>query len=103
MPMGYIYIVDRKKDMILSGGFNIYSKEVEQTILEVEGVADVAVVGAPDEIYGEAVAAFVELDQEASADRGRHRSRTGSRLQATRSRNMWSSSTRCRVTLSERY
>lgn len=64
---GYIYIVDRKKDMILSGGFNIYSKEVEQTILEVEGVADVAVVGAPDEIYGEAVAAFVELDPKKKA------------------------------------
>jgi acyl-CoA synthetase (AMP-forming)/AMP-acid ligase II len=53
--------------MILSGGFNIYSKEVEQTILEVEGVADVAVVGAPDEIYGEAVAAFVELDPKKQA------------------------------------
>ncbi|MCW5679860.1 MAG: acyl--CoA ligase [Xanthobacteraceae bacterium] len=64
---GYIYIVDRKKDMILSGGFNIYSKEVEQTILEVEGVADVAVVGVPDEIFGEAVAAFVELDPKKKA------------------------------------
>lgn len=64
---GYVYIVDRKKDMILSGGFNIYSKEVEQAIIEVEGVLDAAVVGVPDEIYGEAVAAFVERDPKKKA------------------------------------
>ncbi|RIK97509.1 MAG: AMP-dependent synthetase [Proteobacteria bacterium] len=60
---GYLYIVDRKKDMILSGGFNVYSKEVEQTILEIEGVADAAVVGIPDAEFGEAVVAFVERKQ----------------------------------------
>ncbi|HYD69007.1 class I adenylate-forming enzyme family protein [Azospirillum sp.] len=59
---GYVHIVDRKKDMILSGGFNIYSKEVELAIVEVAGVADAAVVGVPDPVYGEAVAAFVEAD-----------------------------------------
>jgi long-chain acyl-CoA synthetase len=58
---GYLYIVDRKKDMILSGGFNIYSKEVEQALLEHPAIADVAVVGVPDPIFGEAVAAFFEL------------------------------------------
>jgi long-chain acyl-CoA synthetase len=57
---GYLYIVDRKKDMILSGGFNIYSKEVEQTLCAHPAVADAAVVGVPDPTYGEAVAAFVE-------------------------------------------
>jgi acyl-CoA synthetase (AMP-forming)/AMP-acid ligase II len=57
---GYLYIADRKKDMILSGGLNIYSKEVEQAIAECEGVADAAVVGVPDATYGEAVAAYVE-------------------------------------------
>ncbi|MES1265973.1 MAG: hypothetical protein ABUU24_10040, partial [Variovorax sp.] len=57
---GYLYIVDRKKDMVLSGGFNIYTKEVEQVLVEHEGVADAAVVGVPDEIFGEAVAAFIE-------------------------------------------
>ncbi|MGQ9367053.1 class I adenylate-forming enzyme family protein [Azospirillum sp. ST 5-10] len=57
---GYLTIVDRKKDMILSGGFNIYSKEVELTILQMAGVADAAVVGVPDPVFGEAVAAFVE-------------------------------------------
>ena len=59
---GFLYIVDRKKDMVLSGGYNIYSKEVEQVLLRYKGVADVAVVGVPDDVYGEAVAAFIEPD-----------------------------------------
>jgi long-chain acyl-CoA synthetase len=57
---GYLYIVDRKKDMVLSGGFNIYTKEVEQALLEHAAIVDAAVVGVPDEIFGEAVAAFIE-------------------------------------------
>ncbi len=57
---GYLYIVDRKKDMILSGGFNIYSKEVEMAIGTLPGLSDVAVVGVPDPLFGEAVAAFIE-------------------------------------------
>jgi long-chain acyl-CoA synthetase len=57
---GYLYIVDRKKDMVLSGGFNIYTKEVEQALLEHPAVQDAAVVGVPDEIFGEAVVAFIE-------------------------------------------
>jgi len=57
---GYLYIVDRKKDMVLSGGFNIYTKEVEQALIANPDVADAAVVGVPDPIYGEAVAAFIE-------------------------------------------
>jgi len=59
---GYLYIVDRKKDMIISGGLNIYSKEVELAIRQCPGVIDVAVVGVPDPIYGESVAAFIEAD-----------------------------------------
>ena len=58
---GYMYIVDRKKDMVLSGGFNIYTKEVETILLEHPSVLDAAVVGVPDPIFGEAVAAFIEL------------------------------------------
>jgi acyl-CoA synthetase (AMP-forming)/AMP-acid ligase II len=57
---GYLTIVDRKKDMILSGGFNIYTKEVEQALVSHAGVADAAVIGIPDPIYGEAVVAFIE-------------------------------------------
>jgi acyl-CoA synthetase (AMP-forming)/AMP-acid ligase II len=58
---GYLYVVDRKKDMILSGGLNIYSKEVEHAILTHPSVADVAIVGTADPQFGEAVVAFVEL------------------------------------------
>jgi long-chain acyl-CoA synthetase len=64
---GYLYIVDRKKDMIVSGGFNIYSKEVELTIAELPGVADVAIIGVPDSIFGEAVVAVIEPAQGAIA------------------------------------
>ncbi len=58
---GYLYIVDRKKDMIISGGFNVFSAEVEQAVLSIEAVKDCAVVGVPDEKWGEAVTAVVEL------------------------------------------
>jgi acyl-CoA synthetase (AMP-forming)/AMP-acid ligase II len=57
---GYLYIVDRKKDMVLSGGFNVYSKEVEAVLATHPSVGEAAVIGVPDEVYGEAVAAFVE-------------------------------------------
>jgi long-chain acyl-CoA synthetase len=59
---GHLYIVDRKKDMVLSGGMNIYSKEVEQVLLAHPAVSDAAVIGVPDEVYGEAVAAYLELE-----------------------------------------
>lgn len=57
---GYYYFADRAKDMVVSGGFNIYSKEVELALLSHAAVADAAVVGIPDEEYGEAVVAFIE-------------------------------------------
>lgn len=58
---GYLYITDRKKDMIISGGFNIYPQEVEQVLWGHPAVADCAVIGVPDEKWGEAVKAVVEL------------------------------------------
>jgi long-chain acyl-CoA synthetase len=64
---GYLYVVDRKKDMILSGGLNIYSKEVEHAIISHPAVADVAVVGTADPQFGEAVVAFIELKKGAHA------------------------------------
>lgn len=57
---GYLYIVDRKKDMVISGGYNIYSKEVEVALLADPRVADAAVIGVHDPIYGESVVAFIE-------------------------------------------
>jgi acyl-CoA synthetase (AMP-forming)/AMP-acid ligase II len=56
---GYVYIVGRKKDMIISGGFNIYPREVELVIERHPGVQEVAVIGVPDAIWGEAVKAVV--------------------------------------------
>ncbi|MBT4962679.1 MAG: AMP-binding protein [Francisellaceae bacterium] len=56
---GYVKIVDRKKDMILVSGFNIYPNEIEDVIAEVEGVVEVAVIGIPDEIKGELAKAFI--------------------------------------------
>jgi fatty-acyl-CoA synthase len=56
---GFLTIVDRKKDMIVSGGFNVFPREVEDVIAMHEGVAAVAVVGIPDEKWGEAVTAIV--------------------------------------------
>jgi fatty-acyl-CoA synthase len=58
---GYFYIVDRKKDMIISGGFNVYSAEVEAAIMALPQVHECAVIGVPDEGWGEAVKALVVL------------------------------------------
>jgi long-chain acyl-CoA synthetase len=56
---GFVQIVDRKKDMILVSGFNVYPNEIEEVIVELPGVVEVGVVGVPDEKTGEAVKAFV--------------------------------------------
>jgi fatty-acyl-CoA synthase len=58
---GYFYIVDRKKDMIISGGFNVYSAEVEAGIMALAEVHECAVIGVPDEKWGEAVKGIVVL------------------------------------------
>lgn len=58
---GFLYLVDRKKDMIVSGGENIYSREVEEALIQHPAVADVAVIGVPHEKWGEAVCAVIVL------------------------------------------
>ncbi|NIR58554.1 MAG: long-chain fatty acid--CoA ligase, partial [Gammaproteobacteria bacterium] len=63
---GYLYIVDRKKDMIVTGGFNVFSAEVEKALMELEEIRECAVVGAPHEKWGEAVTAVVVLNDGAS-------------------------------------
>ncbi len=67
---GYVYIVDRKHDLIISGGFNIYPREVEEAILAHPAVAEVAVVGVPDEEWGEVVKAVCVLKAGARATAG---------------------------------
>jgi acyl-CoA synthetase (AMP-forming)/AMP-acid ligase II len=58
---GYLYLVDRTKDMIVTGGENVYSTEVEQAVAAHPAVAQVAVIGVPDDVWGEAVHAIVVL------------------------------------------
>jgi acyl-CoA synthetase (AMP-forming)/AMP-acid ligase II len=64
---GYLYIVDRIKDMIVTGGENVYSTEVENAVAQHPAVAAVAVIGLPDEVWGERVHAVVVLHRGASA------------------------------------
>jgi long-chain acyl-CoA synthetase len=67
---GYFFIVDRKKDMIIRGGYNVYPREIEEVLYEHPAVLEAAVIGMPDQAMGEEVAAAVVLgsDAEASAD-----------------------------------
>jgi fatty-acyl-CoA synthase len=65
---GFYYIVDRVKDMIVTGGFNVFPREVEDVVAEHPAVAQVCVVGAPDEKWGEAVTAVVVLRPDAPRD-----------------------------------
>ncbi len=64
----YLYIVDRAKDMIITGGFNVYSTEVEQALMAHPAVQDCAVIGQPDDKWGERVVAVVQLQPGASVD-----------------------------------
>src|SRR5207253_9328343 len=64
----YLYVVDRKKDLIIRGGFNVFPRDVEEALLEHLAVAAAGVVGRPDEVHGQEVVAFVELRTEASAE-----------------------------------
>ncbi len=64
---GYIFIVDRKKDMLIRGGENIYPKEIEHILYEHSKVVEAAVVGIPDEVMGEEVVAFLTLKPGAAA------------------------------------
>jgi fatty-acyl-CoA synthase len=64
---GFLYIVDRKKDMVVSGGFNVFPREVEDVLSAHESVAQVAVIGVPDEKWGESVKAIIVLKPDATA------------------------------------
>jgi len=89
---GYFHVVDRKKDMIISGGFNIFPSEIEQALWAHPAVQDCAVVGVPDEKWGEAVKAVVERKAgatvEAEALLAWCRARVG-RMKAPKSVEFW--------------
>jgi len=63
---GFLYLNDRASDMVISGGVNIYPAEIEACLLGLDGVRDCAVFGIPDDEFGEALAAYVELDEGAA-------------------------------------
>jgi acyl-CoA synthetase (AMP-forming)/AMP-acid ligase II len=62
---GHLYIVDRKKDMVISGGINIYPRDIEETLLQHPGISDAAVIGLPDEKWGERLKAFIVVSPDA--------------------------------------
>jgi fatty-acyl-CoA synthase len=64
----FLFIVDRAKDMVITGGFNVYSTEVEQTIMQHPAVQDCAVIGLPDDKWGERLTAVVQLRTGATLD-----------------------------------
>jgi len=68
---GYVFIVDRAKDMIISGGYNVYPKEIETIIDDVDGVKESAVIGAPHPDFGEAVVAVIVAEGGAQIDEAR--------------------------------
>jgi acyl-CoA synthetase (AMP-forming)/AMP-acid ligase II len=72
---GFFYLVDRKNDMLISGGYNVYPREVEDVLLAFDGVVEAAVVGLPDEKWGDRVVAVVSgrsgLDAEAILEHAR--------------------------------
>ena len=62
---GYIYIVDRKKDLIIRGGYNVYPREIEEVIYQIPEILETAVIGVPHDDFGEEVMAIVVLNDNA--------------------------------------
>ena len=82
---GYLFLADRKSDMVISGGVNIYPREIEECLLTHPEVVDCAVLGVPDDEWGEVLLAIVQPNAAGAADRGRRRrlgARPPRRLQA---------------------
>jgi long-chain acyl-CoA synthetase len=77
---GFLWITDRVKDMIIAGGVNIYPVEIEQCLLGLAGVRDVAVIGVPDPDLGEAIAAHVQLAEGATLTADEVRAHVGREL-----------------------
>lgn len=65
---GYLYIVDRKKDMVITGGFNVYPREIEEVLHAHPSVREAAVIGVPDELWGERLRAYVAVRSGMSVD-----------------------------------
>lgn len=77
---GFLHLSDRARDMVISGGTNIYPAEIEACLLELEGVRDVAVFGIPDDEFGEALAAHIDVEPSAGLTESVIREHVGMRL-----------------------
>jgi fatty-acyl-CoA synthase len=77
---GYVSITGRAKEMIIRGGENIFPAEIENAVRELEAVADVAVIGVPDQRYGEVCAAYVRLVEGAALSRDEMREQMQGRV-----------------------
>ena len=77
---GYVQIVGRGKDLVISGGYNIYPKEIESEIDQLDGVVESAVIGVPHKDFGEGVTAVVVPRAGATLDEGRMLAALGERL-----------------------
>jgi long-chain acyl-CoA synthetase len=87
---GYYFIVDRKKDLIIRGGYNVYPREVEEVLYEHEAVAEAAVIGIPHDDLGEEVGAAVALKDGTSVDEQELRDFTKEHLAAYKyPRHIW--------------
>ena len=100
---GYLTITDRLKDMYICGGFNVYPAEVEQVLARLDGVAESAVVGVPDQRLGEVGRAYVVLRAGGVAPRKRWSIFAARDSPTTRCPGRWCSATRCRATRRARY
>ena len=92
---GYLYIIDRRKDMIISGGYNVYPREVEEVLYEHPDVEEAAVIGVPDAVLGEEVAAVVVLRDGGDSSPTTSASTPASASRPTSTRGPWSSSMSC--------
>ena len=100
---GFVYIQDRVKDMIVSGGENVYPREIEDVLFQHPAVADAAVIGVPDAQWGEVVKAIVVLRAGAQRDRARaDRALPRAARRATSGRARSTSSPSCRATRAAR-
>ena len=79
---GYLTIIGRLKELIIRGGYNVYPREVEDALYEHAQVAEVAVIGVPDDYYGEEIAAIVALTPDASTSQDALRAWAKERLSA---------------------
>lgn len=77
---GYLFICDRVKDMVISGGVNIYPAEIEAVLMNIAGVRDCAVFGIPDDEFGEALAAHIEAEPDARLEPADLRAQLATRL-----------------------